>query len=277
MNKTIEAPTLNISAYFLPKKYDTLYGNNWTDPRTGTEPFSDKTKVAYSYKLGNGTYGMDYIKANGSCQPVTELDNLNSSVRETYQWGFSYIQLFIMLILLMLWTIGMSVMWIKAHMTMRMRGRFDKPKGFKGVLELAAAIRKELQETNPDDLSHDQLSEEIRKRLKGGSIELESAGSPAMYAILKGFWGWIKERRWWVAAWCLLVIFGSILATYEEGTYSWVLVFMSSTLVAMVVGGSPRSRAMLCLWGSIIGMSVWVAVISSIMQRHKYGSFGEYM
>ncbi|KAH0432059.1 hypothetical protein CcaCcLH18_06714 [Colletotrichum camelliae] len=267
MNQTLSSPTLNISAFYLPERYNTIFGNNWTDPRTSTQPFRDRDKATYTYNMGNDTYDLNYIRSNGTCQPVTEIDKINASARETYQWGFSYIQLFIMLLLLILWTLGMSAMWIKSHLTMRMRGRFDKPKGFKGVLELAAAIRKELQESNPDDLTHDQLSEEIKKRLRGGTIELEKAGSPAMYGVWGGFWGWIKNWKWWATAWCLLTAIGSLLITYKGGVFLWIMILSASMFFAMVIGRSSKSMAMLSLWGFILGIIVWIAVMSALRQR----------
>ncbi|KAF4837632.1 hypothetical protein CGCSCA4_v011753 [Colletotrichum siamense] len=272
MNQSLSSPTLNISAFYLPERYDTIFGNNWTDPRTSTQPFRNRDKVTYTYNMGNDTYDLNYMRLNGTCQPVTEIDRINASARETYQWGFSYIQLFIMLLLLILWTLGMSAMWIKSHMTMRMRGRFDKPKGFKGVLELAAAIRKELQESNPDDLTHDQLSDEIRKRLRGGTIELEKAGSPAMYSVWGGAWGWIKKWRWWTMTWCLLTAIGSFLSTYNGGVLLWILILSASMFFAMVIGRSSKSMAMLSLWGFVLGIIVWIAVMSALQQRGMFNT-----
>ncbi|EQB50638.1 hypothetical protein CGLO_09894 [Colletotrichum gloeosporioides Cg-14] len=273
MNQTLSSPTLNISAFYLPERYNTVFGNNWTDPRTNTQPFSDRSKVTYTYNMGNDTYDLNYIRSNGTCQPVTEIDKINASARETYQWGFSYIQLFIMLLLLILWTLGMSAMWVKSHMTMRMRGRFDKPKGFKGVLELAAAIRKELQESNPDDLTHDQLSEEIKKRLRGGTIELEKAGSPAMYGVWGGLWGWIKNWRWWATTWCLLTAIGSLLITYKGGVFLWIMILSASMFFAMFIGRSPKSMAMLSLWGFVLGIIIWIAVMSALQQRGMFDMY----
>ncbi|KAJ3961204.1 hypothetical protein N0V92_002086 [Colletotrichum tropicale] len=272
MNQSLSSPTLNISAFYLPERYDTIFGNNWTDPRTSTQPFRNRDKVTYTYNMGNDTYDLNYMRLNGTCQPVTEIDRINASARETYQWGFSYIQLFIMLLLLILWTLGMSAMWIKSHMTMRMRGRFDKPKGFKGVLELAAAIRKELQESNPDDLTHDQLSDEVRKRLRGGTIELEKAGSPAMYGVWGGAWGWIKKWRWWTMTWCLLTAIGSFLSTYNGGVLLWILILSASMFFAMVIGRSSKSMAMLSLWGFVLGIIVWIAVMSALQQRGMFNT-----
>ncbi|KAJ0385877.1 hypothetical protein COL922a_005468 [Colletotrichum nupharicola] len=223
--------------------------------------------------MGNDTYDLNYIRSNGTCQPVTEIDKINASARETYQWGFSYIQLFIMLLLLILWTLGMSAMWVKSHMTMRMRGRFDKPKGFKGVLELAAAIRKELQESNPDDLTHDQLSEEIKKRLRGGTIELEKAGSPAMYGVWGGLWGWIKDWRWWATTWCVLTAIGSLLITYKGGLFLWIMILSASMFFAMVIGRSSKSMAMLSLWGLVLGIIIWIAVMSALQQRGMFDMY----
>ncbi|KAK1962361.1 hypothetical protein LY78DRAFT_256407 [Colletotrichum sublineola] len=180
MGRPLPAPVLNISAsWLLPSEL--IYGWNWTDPRTGQQPFRDRYRATYAF--GNETYSIDYLKANGSCQPMSDPDLSVDSARESYEWGFSYLQLFIMIVLLIVWTLCLGYMCVKARLTMRMRQTYDVPKEYKGVLELSNAIRKQLQESDPDDLSHDQLHKEVKKRLGGGRIELERADPPETYGL----------------------------------------------------------------------------------------------
>ncbi|KAG7057498.1 nad dependent epimerase dehydratase [Colletotrichum scovillei] len=258
MNKTIPAPALNISASGLPSYRDLIYGWNWTDPRTGLMPFQDENNLTYT--AGNETYSKEYMKAYGSCQPMSDHGLGADAGRESYQWGFSYLQLYILVLLLVLWTLSLAYMWLKARLTMRMRRRYDVPRGYKGVLELSGAIRKELQETDPDELSHDQLSEEINKSLKGGRIQLELADSPATYSFWRAIWMWFKEEKWWIGP-VLLMLAPSVPLTLINNSFGWwLLVPMSSLLLALMVGRSEKSRIVIALVGFIIGTITFLGV-----------------
>jgi hypothetical protein len=65
MGMPLEPPVLNISAYYLP---DDSLGANWTDPRSGQQPFRDKSHSVWQY--GNVTYDMDTINKLHACQPI---------------------------------------------------------------------------------------------------------------------------------------------------------------------------------------------------------------
>lgn len=266
MNQTLDAPVLNISAFYIPKWYsNNLFGRNWTDPRTQQNPFLDMNELRFVYDVegvGNETYDVRYVGAYGSCQPMTEMSTDFKRVRETYQWGFSFVQLFVMIILLLLWTLGTSAVWLKANMTLRMMGvrRGDKPTGFRGVLELAAAIRRELPESNLDELDRDELTKEIRKHLRGGSVGLEDARSPAMYGLVRGFWGWVKTERWWHAAWLLMILVGMLLSFY------FLFIFLA-VFLALTMGRTGKSRAILLLGFSLLGTILFVAVFFGVFGR----------
>lgn len=256
MNQTLPAPVLNISAFRMADRLD-LYGWNWTDPRTNTKPFGDDADFAFA--ASNGTYFMPYIKSNGSCQPMSDPESGADSVRETYQWGFSFLQLYVTILLLLLWSIGLAYMWMKARLIMRTRGCYDVPRGFKGVLELAKAIRKELQEQNdPDDLSYDQLAKEIHKRLKGGNIELENVDSSATHSIWQDFLAWCKDEKWWAGA--IVVMLGPCigLALQANSFGWWLMVPILAVTIALVVGRSNRSRVILTLINFIVGTIVFI-------------------
>ncbi|KAK6220077.1 hypothetical protein QIS74_05579 [Colletotrichum tabaci] len=267
MGQTLPAPTLNISASWLPRS-DFTFGWNWTDPRTGQRPFASFSRAAYA--AGNETYGMEYLKANGSCQPMSDPDFSADSARESYEWGFSFLQLYILVVLLLVWTLCIASVWLKARMTMRMRRRHDVPRGYKGVLELAGAIRKELQECNPDDLSHDQLHEEIKKRLRGGRIELEKADSPEPWGLWRGAWAYCKDEKWWVVAITVMIPPFAGLASVDSSFGWWLLVPIISTMLAMTVARSRESRLVLLLAGSVLGTVVFLGAWYGTRQNTRY-------
>ncbi|WQF79509.1 hypothetical protein CDEST_04523 [Colletotrichum destructivum] len=267
MGQTLPAPTLNISASWLPRS-DFTYGWNWTDPRTGQRPFASFSRAAYA--AGNETYRIEYLKANGSCQPMSDPDFSADSARESYEWGFSFLQLYILVILLLVWTLCIAFVWLKARMTMRMRRRRDVPRGYKGVLELAGAIRKELQECNPDDLSHDQLYEEIKKRLRGGRIELEKADSPEPWCFWRGGWAYCKDEKWWVVAILVMIPPFAGLASVDNSFGWWLLVPIISAMLAMTVARSRESRFVLLLAGSVLGTVVFLGGWYGTRQNTRY-------
>ena len=65
---TILRPALNISAFYLPP--GALFGNNWTDPRTKTQPYADINNLAFTVTNSNDTYPITYIAENGGCQTL---------------------------------------------------------------------------------------------------------------------------------------------------------------------------------------------------------------
>ncbi|KAH7074876.1 hypothetical protein BKA63DRAFT_553768 [Paraphoma chrysanthemicola] len=63
--RTLDPPALNITAYYLP---DDKLGANWTDPRTGLQPFRDFSNTLWAYQ--NVTYNIKTITEQLACQPV---------------------------------------------------------------------------------------------------------------------------------------------------------------------------------------------------------------
>lgn len=69
MNQTIPQPALNISAFWLSKSGG-LFGYNWTDPRTNSQPYTNQSNLALASTEANESYSVSYIEQNGSCQPL---------------------------------------------------------------------------------------------------------------------------------------------------------------------------------------------------------------
>ncbi|KAK3348951.1 hypothetical protein B0T25DRAFT_503842 [Lasiosphaeria hispida] len=170
---------LNITAfYFRPLSDRTVkYGYNWVDPITGGIPTQDPQKRTYSAK--GELYSLNYIKANGTCQPITEdrcnadssIDGDSCSIQK-YMWGFSYMQLFINTILLILWTVGTFIMWVKAHFRLPLHDYPEVPRGWRAIRELSHAMDAEFDrnDIDADAVTDDELKKAIRKHIKGGSV-----------------------------------------------------------------------------------------------------------
>ncbi|KAI2463291.1 hypothetical protein F4781DRAFT_440783 [Annulohypoxylon bovei var. microspora] len=81
----IPSPVLNISAFYINPNGD-FNGSSW---------FGNLSNAAFIWS--NQTYSFAYVMKNGSCQP-TQVNGL--------KWGFSFIQVFLALLSLTIWTIG---------------------------------------------------------------------------------------------------------------------------------------------------------------------------
>ncbi|KAK0716380.1 hypothetical protein B0H67DRAFT_667261 [Lasiosphaeris hirsuta] len=156
MNETLESPALNITASFLPgrEQYDNEsdipYGHDWTDPRTDEKPFSNPQKRTYYDSQGN-VYSLDYVISSGSCQPSVEgcdatftKSNSDAYSTQIYNWGFSLVQATITAALAMIWTIGLYIMYLAAHLQLPLMDTPEIPRGWRAVVRLGETIRREL-------------------------------------------------------------------------------------------------------------------------------------
>ncbi|KAI1770104.1 hypothetical protein F4818DRAFT_433974 [Hypoxylon cercidicola] len=266
-NTTLPAPALNISAYFIPP--GSLFGNNWTDPQTQQRPFNDLTRL--TYLLQNQTYPVSYVESRGTCQPIVN----------QYQWGFSFTQLFIMVALLFVWTIGISVMWLRARHRLPLRGHPEVPKGWKAVILLAEAMDKELLEAEIDahSLRDQEVKNQIRNHLQGGSIRFDACLTRREVSFRRGFRNWFKYNRlleqtyankWWLTI--ALVSTAPVLGSMMSGLYNQPGgVFLLSifgcvilgVLSALAIGSTLRSRLFMMSSWFLAGLVVFIGVCTS--------------
>lgn len=112
------------------------------------------------YGLG-GRYGSAYnstwLRSHSTCKPS-----------ETYQWGFSYIFLFMVAIFNFLWSSIMVAMWLDTRRRSRMYRNGRRPGLLRSVLDLAAAVREEL---GPDAEILEEA--ELKERLSASGSLLE--------------------------------------------------------------------------------------------------------
>ncbi|KAK0615263.1 hypothetical protein B0T17DRAFT_602313 [Bombardia bombarda] len=236
-NNTIHlpAPALNISAFYFfhdsTNDYDPAgVGWDWTDPRTGGHPF--RNPANRQYVLYNQTYHISYIKNNGACQPArqpcTTADDSDTTgcPSRQFQWGFSVAQLCISMVSLVLWSVGLYLVWLKANMQLPLEGMPEVPRGWMALIILGDAIRAELsaQEIDPSSLTDDELKKKISEHLRGGAVSLSDKDlKHPGYSLRRGFLVWLKREKWWFAALCisLATFLGTLLAlAYFQGPLS---------------------------------------------------------
>ena len=75
-------------------------------------------------------------------------------------WGFSFLQLYIVLVLLTVWTLGTYILWLKAHLTLAQRNDSEIPVKFKATLHLVSIVNKEFAVIGeePSALTNRQLN-----------------------------------------------------------------------------------------------------------------------
>lgn len=127
-------------------------------------------------------YNTSYILSHGSCKPS-----------ETYQWGFSYIFLFMVSIFNFVWSCIMVGMWLDTKRGSRMYKAGRRPGLLRSVLDVSTAIREEI------GADAEELEEEaLRKRLRdsGGALVVPQKELRVARTDSGGLWKRKKGSRW---------------------------------------------------------------------------------
>ncbi|KAJ0114428.1 hypothetical protein J7T55_010817 [Diaporthe amygdali] len=213
--KTLESPTLNIT-YWADKESDTLF----------------------LYTPNNTTYTIQVIQENAVCQPVMV------NLQQTYQWGFSVVQLEIAMILLTIWTFGVWIMWLHAHLELSNRGKYEVPRELKAALYLADSIRSDLKEFDQEAefLSNKELKAHAAEHLKGGKVDIQALSLVNGYSFRRSSWKWIKTNKLWA-----FVFFFVLASTY----FLFGIPLFLTMSFAMAAGWGRRTRAVMS-WGAFL-------------------------
>lgn len=253
MGTNITGPVLNISAYYIGSP--DVFGEFWVDNTTGSTPFSNYSLS--SYANNNDTYNVTYIQQKGICQQTP-----------TYKWGFAFVILYILTVLLLAWVIGMYLTWLKAHFAMDSLGHPVVPDEYKAIMELAAAIQKEFIESgqDPNELTGHQIEKHIKTELRGGAICLQDALKPGNTAFFPTWYQWAKSvwwtgtRKWWISS--LIVSVVAAMSIFFSAGYSpglgfgiVVLCFIPvGILCALLIGSKLGSRLLIISFFTTLGI-----------------------
>jgi hypothetical protein len=226
----LSAPALNVTTYdwFKP----TLY-----DPNTGR------------------TFTYDYVQANGICQDISE---------NKYQWGFSFLILFIFLCLLLIWTTGTCIIWLKSRGVVKHRQTEADIGTYTGILELSKAITHNFESISqdPGKLKEHQIHATISRKLKGGTVPfdlplqaVQHHQLPELNVSSKGYQVYFKSwTTWWII---LLVLLSAMIAPTSMFQKQGGLVFFSFTssgvLMALFFGSTEHSRCLVFLIFFVLG------------------------
>ncbi|CAI6336751.1 unnamed protein product [Periconia digitata] len=206
----------------------------------------------------NEVYDNTAIRDNGKCQN-----------QGTYKWGFSLIQLAIGVVMLLLWTIGMFAMWLRAHLTMKIRDRQTSGVAGKNraVLELAESMQKELglYDIEPHTLRESELEERIKKEARGGAIAYAYPDEqPPKYNLMKGLKGWYRREKWWIGAVFVVVVLLSTMWMVNGPLWYWCLGEFLALIFGMCIGSTTSSRIFMVFILSVVDAIIVISLAASI-------------
>ena len=134
----------------------------WEDPRTGERPFNNYYSAKYALPGTDVVLNLDEVNASGSCQQTA-----------TYKWGFSFLLLFIVLVLFIVWILGTYFLWLDAHL----HSRLDMVKRdmglYRAALDLASVIQSDLDKDIDPLTPNRVLDKNIKANKKAGRISLQ--------------------------------------------------------------------------------------------------------
>lgn len=222
--------------------YDWPSGYFWTTS-TGEQPFHKI--VDPTFTNGEFTYGLEDINLNGKCQQI----------QSTYKWGFSFLVLFSVIILFLVWTLGMYILWVDAHLNSRFN-RAGRTLGIqRAALDLAHCIQKDLGTDGIEMTSNAELQKKIRGELRGGRITYQML-EEKMLPITRGtqfrnsimtrneLWSWAKDHRYSLGLFvcsCFSGILAAFLAPEQAPLVSLSLMIVGSA-TATFMGDAHNGR-----------------------------------
>lgn len=225
---------LDISEYGATKNIKSIWTETSLDsPTLNIEPCFDaldRERLVFEGKI----YDDKYFTTNDStiCQPVIEGN------QQTYQWGFSVLQLEISLCLLTLWTFGIYAMLISAHLRLASMGTpYNTLGNLKAAMSLTDAVVKDFNEQHGKDiksLTGREVMSYTRTKLNGGRVMLQPQPLVPSQSARKVIWNWVMANKTWTVAFT----FVSLSLVYFTMTFLiWLTMVFS-----MVAGWGRKTR-----------------------------------
>lgn len=195
------------------------------------------------------SYSLGYVQENAVCQPVM------ANYQQTYQWGFSVIQLETTIVLLTFWTFGVWIMWLHAHLELSNRGRYEAPQDFKAALYLADSIRADLKEFEQqvDLMTNKELEKSANEHLRGGRVEVLTLTLDKCISCRKRSWLWVKTNKLWLSM--FICALGTCI--WLPGNVLAVLVMGFST----AAGWGRRTRAIMSWAAWSVGVGIHLPIL----------------
>ncbi|KAF5572732.1 hypothetical protein FPANT_12868 [Fusarium pseudoanthophilum] len=256
-NKTLNWPPLNVKAFYLPTTFYWYWTTNHTDSISPTprNPYPDTS--ALTFLVEDEIYNAKDVQAEGICQPIKNGESIE------YQWGFSFLQLFVMTVLLHSWSIGLVVLWTTAHLTLQQNDIATSPEGWKSLIKMTDQIKEQLKCTGIiwENFTDKELQDEIQLLLTGGPAPTLSEESDPEKPLPQGHfsvWQWMWRHKLRLVEGMYFVAFISLENTlrsvglyyhFDKGTFgvAVVLYAIASMIIACALGATYRQRLLTLL------------------------------
>ncbi|KAF5535755.1 hypothetical protein FMEXI_10661 [Fusarium mexicanum] len=245
-NKTLEWPPLNVKAFYLPNSFYWNWTANYTDSTSPAplNPYPDSS--ALTFLVEEDIYNVKDVQAEGICQPIKNGESIE------YQWGFSFLQLFVMTVLLHSWSIGLVVLWTTAHLTLQRNDIAASPEGWKSLLNMTDRIKEQLMSAGIiwENLTDIELQDEIQLLLTGGPVPISSEGSDPEKPLPQGHfsvWRWMWRHKLRLVEGIHFVVFICLENTlrsdglyyhFDEGAFCMAVLLYATTslIIAYALG-----------------------------------------
>ncbi|KAK5033178.1 hypothetical protein LTS07_003479 [Exophiala sideris] len=281
----LDPPSLNITATFWKQDFidgpsdsaiSTTPFNQWPSGYWWTTASGDRPFHKFidpTFTNGEFTYSLEEINVNGECQQI----------QSSYKWGFSFLVLFSVIILFLVWSLGMYILWVDAYLNSRFN-RAGRTLGIqRAVLDLAACMQREIGPDGIEMMSNPELQNKIRGESRGGLITyqmLDDKMLPSSRATEFGshritraeLWSWVKGHKYTFG---LFVCSLGFLAAALAGTHAPLLTAILTvvgTAAATFIGDVHQGR-WLIFWACVVFAAVLIPVGPFVyLDRHNYST-----
>ncbi|KAI0100738.1 hypothetical protein GGR51DRAFT_343207 [Nemania sp. FL0031] len=166
-------------------------------------------------------YSISYVQEKGQCQPV----------QNTFKWGFSFLQIFILVIGLWVWSFGTSILFLQSRFRLPFQDHSEIPTGYKGWLIFTDSIVRQLRFAGFDarSLTNSQLETEIRKSLRRGAISLKASLQPVTC------WSWVVREWPWFLALAVSVTSAIVIASIQGAEFNRLIMSKQPAGIGQIV------------------------------------------
>jgi hypothetical protein len=161
-----------------------------------------------------------------------------------------------MIVFLAVWTIGLSLMLMRAYNTMQYRGRETVAGEYKAIIELTDAMQEGLArfEEKSDffkTLEESSLRRRINKDMHGGSIAyttpLLANGEHGNGDLEWGLWDFLNREGWWIFFFMGFAVTSIVLGFLYSVVwlFIWFVGIASAITLTVSIGSTGKSRAII--------------------------------
>lgn len=175
------------------------YGAFWTNPNTGMYTFNPGNPMFIEPESGT-IYNISELNRNGTCQQA------KGGVR--YQWGFSFLLLYVFTMSLMVWIIGLWILYIDSTLHSRLKTR---GMGYeRAVLDLSLSMQGSIAREGAETSSNKELQAFVKNTMITFNALPFDSSTPNRWEQFRrnySFKKWVKDEKWWLGG---LLVFTSL-------------------------------------------------------------------